>query len=187
MTHGYELEQEHRPLEFQVHGDAGSSLPSCLPSSIGRRSLVSMIAIVAASCVLTFSVVMRYFLKMPTDWQDEVSIFLLVGATFLTGAYVQAHRGHVAIEALAEILPAGVNRLRLIVRRYRLVRLLRLLLLEVVDAASRSDRRRADDVVDLGTAAVDTLRPDDGRHDAALPCSSCCRSWCAVLGEENRR
>jgi TRAP-type C4-dicarboxylate transport system permease small subunit len=67
-----------------------------------------------ACCVLTLSVVMRYFLKMPTDWQDEASIFLLVGATFLTGAYVQAHRGHVGIEAMAEILPAGVNRARLL-------------------------------------------------------------------------
>jgi TRAP-type C4-dicarboxylate transport system permease small subunit len=113
MTHGYELEQDHRPLEIQVHGTLAR--PARLLAFINRAViLLSMIAIVVACCVLTLSVVMRYFLKMPTDWQDEASIFLLVGATFLTGAYVQAHRGHVGIEALAEILPAGVNRTRLL-------------------------------------------------------------------------
>ena len=30
-------------------------------------------------CVLTLSVILRYFLKVPTDWQDEVAVFLLVG------------------------------------------------------------------------------------------------------------
>jgi TRAP-type C4-dicarboxylate transport system permease small subunit len=113
MTHGYELEQDHRPLEIQVHGALGG--PAKLLAFVNRAViLASMIAIVVACCVLTLSVVMRYFLKMPTDWQDEASIFLLVGATFLTGAYVQAHRGHVGIEAMAEILPAGVNRARLL-------------------------------------------------------------------------
>ena len=113
MTHGYELEQDHRPLEVQVHGALAG--PNKALAFVNRVViLVSMIGLVAAACVLSLSVIMRYFLKMPTDWQDEASVFLLVGATFLTGAYVQAHRGHVAIEALAEILPAGVNQVRLI-------------------------------------------------------------------------
>ena len=55
---------------------------------------------------------LRYFLKVPTDWQDEAAVFLLVGAIFLCGAYVQSHRGHVGIEALAGILPPPVNRVR---------------------------------------------------------------------------
>lgn len=113
MTHGYELEQDHRPLESQVQGILAG--PARLLAIVNRAVIfLSMLAIVAACCVLSLSVVMRYFLKMPTDWQDEASIFLLVGATFLTGAYVQAHRGHVGIEALAEILPPGVNRMRLL-------------------------------------------------------------------------
>jgi TRAP-type C4-dicarboxylate transport system permease small subunit len=113
MTQGYELEQDHRPLEIQVHGTLEG--PARLLAFANRAViLASMTAIVVACCVLTLSVVMRYFLKMPTDWQDETSVFLLVGATFLTGAYVQAHRGHVGIEALASILPEGVNQLRLL-------------------------------------------------------------------------
>ncbi|MFO1115559.1 MAG: TRAP transporter small permease [Beijerinckiaceae bacterium] len=70
------------------------------------------IAIVAASVVLSESVVVRYVFHAPTYWQDEAATFLLVGATFLTAAFVQERRGHVGIEALAEILPAGVNRVR---------------------------------------------------------------------------
>lgn len=74
-----------------------------------------MIALVAAACVLTYSVVARYFLKISTEWQDEVAVFLLVGATFLTGAYVQSFRGHVGIEAVASLLSPAVNRVRTIV------------------------------------------------------------------------
>jgi len=65
----------------------------------------SMLAIVGASGVLTLSVIERYFLKIPTDWQDETAVFLLVGVTFLTGAAVQARRGHVSIEAMTSLLP----------------------------------------------------------------------------------
>jgi len=71
-----------------------------------------MLAMLVACCILTSSVAMRYFFKMPTDWQDEASVFLLVGATFLSGGYVQAGRGHIGIGLLAGLLPRGWNRLR---------------------------------------------------------------------------
>src|SRR6185369_4846348 len=47
-----------------------------------------------------------------TDWQDELSVFLIVGAVFMSSAAIQAQRGHVAIEAVVSILPAGANRIR---------------------------------------------------------------------------
>jgi TRAP-type C4-dicarboxylate transport system permease small subunit len=75
---------------------------------------VCMIALLAAAFILTYSVMARYFLKISTDWQDEASVFLLVGAVFLASATVQHHRGHVGIEALAAILPRTVNTVRLI-------------------------------------------------------------------------
>jgi len=73
------------------------------------------IALLAASCILTYSVLTRYFLKVSTDWQDECSVFLLVGSIFMCSAYVQSYRGHVGIEALASILPASINRVRRVV------------------------------------------------------------------------
>jgi TRAP-type C4-dicarboxylate transport system permease small subunit len=75
--------------------------------------IVASVALVAAAFVLTYSVVTRYFLKYSTDWQDEMSVFLIVGAIFMAAAAVQAERGHVAIEALASILPPRVNHVRL--------------------------------------------------------------------------
>jgi TRAP-type C4-dicarboxylate transport system permease small subunit len=64
--------------------------------------------------VLSYSVVMRYFFKVATDWQDEAAVFMLVGATFFCAAYVQSFRGHIGIEALAGLLSPRVNRVRLL-------------------------------------------------------------------------
>ena len=82
---------------------------------INRAALtVGMVALVAAAFVLTYSVFSRYWFKAATDWQDEAAVFLLVGAIFLCGAYVQSFRGHVGIEAVASILPPAINRARMI-------------------------------------------------------------------------
>ena len=53
-----------------------------------------------AAFVLTYSVARRYFLNFSTDWQDEMSVFLIVGAVFMSAAAIQARRGHVGIEAI---------------------------------------------------------------------------------------
>jgi TRAP-type C4-dicarboxylate transport system permease small subunit len=74
--------------------------------------IVSSVALFGSSLVLTLSVVLRYFLKVPTDWQDEVAVFLIVGSLFMCSAYVQSLRGHVGIEALAAVLPRSLNRFR---------------------------------------------------------------------------
>lgn len=74
--------------------------------------LPCMLALLFAAGILTYSVFARYYFKVPTDWQDEAAVFLLVGATFLSGAYVQSYRGHIGIDALAGILPSGVNHAR---------------------------------------------------------------------------
>ena len=79
-----------------------------------NRAIVflSAIALLVASCVLTYSVVLRYFSPQPTDWQDEFSVFLLVGVTFGAAAWVHSQRGHIGIEALKAILPPRVDRVR---------------------------------------------------------------------------
>jgi TRAP-type C4-dicarboxylate transport system permease small subunit len=75
---------------------------------------VGMIALLAASFVLTYSVFSRYWFKAATDWQDEVAVFCIVGAVFLCGAWVQSLRGHVGIEAVASVLSPAANRIRMI-------------------------------------------------------------------------
>src|SRR5947207_3279130 len=77
--------------------------------------IVSSVALLGASVVLTYSVIVRYFLKFSTDWQDEMSVFLIIGAVFMSAAAIQARRGHVAIEAITTVLPPRLNMIRQIV------------------------------------------------------------------------
>jgi TRAP-type C4-dicarboxylate transport system permease small subunit len=77
--------------------------------------VLGMIALLASALILTSSVVTRYFLHASTDWQDEASVFCLVGATFLCSAFVQAIRGHVGIEAVSSLLPRRVERVRIVI------------------------------------------------------------------------
>jgi TRAP-type C4-dicarboxylate transport system permease small subunit len=84
-----------------------------LMAGVNRTMVVfGMIALLVAAAILTYSVFSRYFFKAATDWQDEAAVFCIVGAVFLSGAYVQSRRGHIGIEAVASILPPAVNRAR---------------------------------------------------------------------------
>ena len=75
--------------------------------------ILAGIALVAACVILSYSVLGRALFKSPNYWQDEAAVFLLVGATFMTAAYVQSQRGHVAIEAFTSLMSPRVNRIRL--------------------------------------------------------------------------
>ena len=73
---------------------------------------LSAVALVAAAAVLTYGVVTGHLMGRSILWQDEVTIFLIAGATFVSCAHVQARRGHVGIEVLAELLSARANDMR---------------------------------------------------------------------------
>jgi len=106
-----------------VETDTAAALPAGAAGPVGywfailNRFIVLLasIALVVASFVLTYSVIVRYFLKISTDWQDEMSVFLIIGAVFMSSAAIQARRGHVAIEAISSMLPPRANRIRLVI------------------------------------------------------------------------
>jgi len=107
------------PTEFDA--SAPADIPSAgalggLQSLLNALNTVlvvaSALAAFAAGLVLTWEVAGRYFFKIPSDWQDELSTFLLIGATFLSAGWIQSRRGHVGIEALAHVLPLAVDRVR---------------------------------------------------------------------------
>ncbi len=75
--------------------------------------LLAALAMIAACAILSYSVLGRALFHSPNYWQDEAAVFLLVGATFMTSAYVQGQRGHIGIEAFVGLLPPVVNRVRL--------------------------------------------------------------------------
>jgi C4-dicarboxylate transporter, DctM subunit len=73
---------------------------------------ISAFALVAAALVLTYGVITGHVTGRNLIWQDEVTIFLLAGATFLSAAAVQQRRGHIGIDVLDHALPAGLNNAR---------------------------------------------------------------------------
>jgi TRAP-type C4-dicarboxylate transport system permease small subunit len=75
--------------------------------------VIATIALIAACVILSYSVLGRALFHSPNYWQDEAAVFLLVGATFMTSAYVQQQRGHIGIEAFVGLLSPTVNRVRL--------------------------------------------------------------------------
>ena len=110
MTAGLELEQP-RPTDVPISGMLGMA-QRLLDRLNALLVAVSALAAAAAGGVLTWEVAGRYFFKIPSDWQDELSIFLLVGATFLSAGWIQARRGHVGIDALQYVLPSAAERAR---------------------------------------------------------------------------
>jgi TRAP-type C4-dicarboxylate transport system permease small subunit len=75
--------------------------------------VIAAVALVAACVILSYSVLSRALFRSANYWQDEAAVFLLVGATFMTSAYVQAQRGHIGIEAFVSLLSPMANRIRL--------------------------------------------------------------------------
>ncbi len=111
-AHGFELPGA-APQAGKIGGPVGAA-----ESALGVVNKIIMVlasvALIAASLILSYSVVVRYYFKAPTYWQDEASVFLLVGATFLTAAHVQSKRGHVGIDALVGFLSPAANRVRVL-------------------------------------------------------------------------
>jgi TRAP-type C4-dicarboxylate transport system permease small subunit len=75
--------------------------------------VLAALALISACGILSYSVLGRALFHSPNYWQDEAAVFLLVGATFMTSAYVQGQRGHIGIEAFVSLMSPAVNRIRL--------------------------------------------------------------------------
>src|ERR1700687_346117 len=75
--------------------------------------VIAAVALIPARALLSYSVTGSALFHSPNYWQDEAAVFLLVGATFMTAAYVQGQRGHIGIEAFVGLLSPMVNRIRL--------------------------------------------------------------------------
>ena len=75
--------------------------------------VLASLALIGACGVLSYSVLGRALFQSPNYWQDEAAVFLLVGATFMTSAWVQHQRGHIGIEAFVGLMSPFANRIRL--------------------------------------------------------------------------
>ena len=112
MSHGPHAPSAPAPVASKARSDLIGKALSFVDMLNEGMMLIGGLTLVMACLVLTYSVIVRYALKVPTDWQDETAVFLLVGATFLSASAIQARRGHIGIEAIASLLPEGANRFR---------------------------------------------------------------------------
>jgi TRAP-type C4-dicarboxylate transport system permease small subunit len=110
----------HGPLPDQNdHSNvrAGNALVAALERGLALCNnvivVVAAVALILACAILSYSVLGRALFHSPNYWQDEAAVFLLVGVTFMTSAYVQQQRGHIGIEAFVGLLSPAVNRIRL--------------------------------------------------------------------------
>ena len=96
---------------------AGDTLVAALERALAFCNnvivVLAALALIAACGVLSYSVIGRALFEAANYWQDEAAVFLLVGATFMTAAYVQGKRGHIGIEAFVGLLSPRANRIRL--------------------------------------------------------------------------
>ena len=110
----------HGPLPDQA--EVSNAAVASGPVAVLERGLAfcnniivvfAAVALIAACVILSYSVLGRALFHSPNYWQDEAAVFLLVGATFMTAAYVQGQRGHIGIEAFIGLLSPRVNSIRL--------------------------------------------------------------------------
>jgi TRAP-type C4-dicarboxylate transport system permease small subunit len=113
VSHGFELESGAARAPAVPDSPLLATLNRWFAKLQHGLLMLSMCALVLTALILTYSVVSRYFFNFPTDWQDEASVFMLVGVTFFCAAHVQAQRGHIGIEAIGGLLPPAVNAARL--------------------------------------------------------------------------
>ncbi|MGY3589263.1 TRAP-type C4-dicarboxylate transport system permease small subunit [Bradyrhizobium sp. USDA 4341] len=112
MMHGPAADQAETPSSATGHTPVamlGRALSVCNNIIV----VFAALALIAACVILSYSVLGRALFHSPNYWQDEAAVFLLVGATFMSSAYVQSQRGHVSIEAFVGLLSARANGIRL--------------------------------------------------------------------------
>ncbi|MBI5016291.1 MAG: TRAP transporter small permease [Deltaproteobacteria bacterium] len=61
---------------------------------------VSALCILAATLIIVEQVVVRYVFKVPTVWQVETSVYLLIAATFLGAPYGLKENAHINIDMI---------------------------------------------------------------------------------------
>lgn len=69
-----------------------------------------MLLIASSVLVVTHMVFVRYVLGHSTIWQTEFVVYAIIASTFLGAPYVLLLRGHVGVDLLPNMLPAGLAR-----------------------------------------------------------------------------
>ncbi|WP_240376840.1 TRAP transporter small permease [Bacillus piscicola] len=73
------------------------------------------ISIFLATLIIVYQVFVRFVLGKPTIWQTELSVYLLMFATFIGASYGLKHGSHVGVDVIVEKLsPRGKSAIRIV-------------------------------------------------------------------------
>jgi TRAP-type C4-dicarboxylate transport system permease small subunit len=91
------------------------SFPSILKWISNGTVLVSGAAVLLCTLLITYDVLMRYFLNKPQLFVDELTSFLLVGIIFLGTGPTFYRGGHIRVDLVTNLLrPQTQSRLRIV-------------------------------------------------------------------------
>lgn len=100
-----------------------ASLHSCL--NLAKRIIetisnltgyAGMLAILAATLIITYQVFTRYWVKWPNVWVNEAAIFLIIFATFVGSAFALKNGAHVKMDIVTTWLkPEARKKLSIVV------------------------------------------------------------------------
>lgn len=72
-------------------------------------AIITGITLSLATIVVNANVLMRYFLKSPLLWAEEVATGLFVWTVFIGSAYAYRKKAHLGVDILVNALPAGIR------------------------------------------------------------------------------
>ena len=67
-------------------------------------AVIAGILLATMALIVTYNVIMRYFVNRPPVWAIETTEYIMVYATFLAAAWVLKHDGHVKIDIILVML-----------------------------------------------------------------------------------
>ncbi|MBY7142565.1 TRAP transporter small permease [Virgibacillus sp. NKC19-3] len=70
---------------------------------------ISAFSILISAIIITITVLLRYLFDYTTVWQMELTIYFLMFATFVGGAYGLKHDAHVGVDVITEKLPVKMK------------------------------------------------------------------------------
>ena len=66
-----------------------------------EKFIVGLLAF-AATLIAFYGVITRYIFKRPPDWAEEIVIYLIIWAVFITASILAEEKGHVAATLIVE-------------------------------------------------------------------------------------
>ena len=77
---------------------------------VNLDAIITCVTLTLCTIVVNANVLMRYFLKRPLYWSEEVATGLFVWTVFIGSAYAYRKHAHLGVDILINILPEKIRK-----------------------------------------------------------------------------